>query len=58
MFTGVITYANEEIRNWLTTLADSFRVTDDYGKIRFQFLMFHRPIFGIKGKFDLILIIF
>lgn len=46
---GVITYANEEIRNWMTTLADSFRVTEDYGKLRFQFLMFHRPIFGWKG---------
>lgn len=48
---GVITYANEEIRNWITTLADSFRVTEDFGKLRFQFLMFHRPIFGWKGKF-------
>lgn len=47
---GLITYANEEIVNWLTTLADSFRVADDMGKLRFQFYMFHRPLFSWKGK--------
>ena len=25
---GLITYANEEIVNWVTTLADSFRVAE------------------------------
>lgn len=54
---GVITYANEEVRNWMTTLADSFRVSEDYGKLRFQFLMFHRPIFGWKGNVGLLPVI-
>ncbi|XP_023026805.2 egghead [Leptinotarsa decemlineata] len=48
---GLITYANEEVVNWLTTLADSFRVTDDMGKLRLQFLMFHKPLFSWKGSF-------
>lgn len=48
---GLITYANEEIVNWLTTLADSFRVSDDMGKIRMQLSIFHRPLFGWKGSF-------
>jgi egghead protein (zeste-white 4 protein) len=46
---GLITYANEDVVNWLTTLADSFRVADDMGKLRFQFYMFHRPLFSWKG---------
>lgn len=48
---GLITYANEEIVNILTTLADTYRVADDMGKLRFQFLMLHRPIFSWKGSF-------
>ena len=48
---GLITYANEEIVNFLTTLADTYRVADDMGKLRFQFLMLHRPIFSWKGSF-------
>lgn len=48
---GLITYANQEIVNWITTLADSFRVADDMGKIRFQFYAFHKPLFGWKGSF-------
>jgi egghead protein (zeste-white 4 protein) len=48
---GLITYANEEIVNWITTLADSFRVSDDMGKIRLQFKLFHRPLFAWKGSF-------
>lgn len=48
---GLITYANEEIVNWITTLADLFRVADDMGKLRFQFYMFHRPLFSWKGSF-------
>lgn len=48
---GLITYANEEIVNWLTTLADSFRVADDMGKLRLQFYLFHRPLFGWKGSY-------
>lgn len=48
---GLITYANEEVVNWLTTLADSFRVADDMGKLRFQFCMFHKPLFSWKGSY-------
>lgn len=48
---GLITYANEEVVNWITTLADSFRVTDDMGKLKLQFLMFHKPLFSWKGSY-------
>lgn len=48
---GLITYANENVVNWVTTLADSFRVADDMGKIRFQFNMFHKPLFSWKGSY-------
>ncbi|XP_037938798.1 beta-1,4-mannosyltransferase egh [Teleopsis dalmanni] len=48
---GLITYANENVVNWLTTLADSFRVSDDMGKLRLQFKLFHRPLFSWKGSY-------
>lgn len=48
---GLITYANEEVVNWITTLADTFRVADDMGKLRFQFKMFHKPLFSWKGSY-------
>lgn len=48
---GLITYANEQIVNWLTTLADSFRVADDMGKLRLQFYLFHKPLFSWKGSY-------
>lgn len=48
---GMITYANENVVNWMTTLADSFRVADDMGKLRFQFQIFHRPLFSWKGSY-------
>ncbi|KAL3096718.1 hypothetical protein niasHT_025146 [Heterodera trifolii] len=48
---GVITYAQGDIVNWITTLSDSFRVADDMGKLRFQFKVFHKPLFGWKGSF-------
>lgn len=48
---GLITYANENVVNWLTTLADSFRVSDDMGKLRFQFKFFHKPLFSWKGSY-------
>lgn len=48
---GLITYANEEVVNWMTTLADSFRVADDMGKLRLQFYMFHKPLFSWKGSY-------
>lgn len=48
---GLITYANEDVVNWITTLADSFRVADDMGKLRLQFTMFHKPLFSWKGSY-------
>lgn len=48
---GLITYANENVVNWLTTLADSFRVSDDMGKLRLQFYLFHKPLFSWKGSY-------
>lgn len=48
---GLITYANEEVVNWITTLADTFRVSDDMGKLRMQFKMFHKPLFSFKGSY-------
>lgn len=48
---GLITYANEGVVNWITTLADSFRVADDMGKLRLQFTLFHKPLFSWKGSF-------
>ena len=59
----MITYANEPpqfksiwntIQNRICTVADSFRVTEDLGKIRGQFQLLHKPIFGMKGKVFLI----
>uniref|UniRef100_A0AAG5D1M4 Glycosyltransferase 2-like domain-containing protein n=1 Tax=Anopheles atroparvus TaxID=41427 RepID=A0AAG5D1M4_ANOAO len=49
---GVITYAKDPIVNWWTTLADSYRVADDMGKLRLQFKLFHKPLFGWKGSFQ------
>lgn len=48
---GLITYANEHVVNWVTTLADSFRVADDMGKLRMQFSMFHKPLLSWKGSY-------
>lgn len=48
---GLITYANGGVVNWLTTLADSIRVSDDMGKVRFQFKMFHKPLLSWKGSY-------
>lgn len=48
---GLITYANEEVVNWVTTLADSFRVADDMGKMRLQFSLFHKPLLSWKGSY-------
>lgn len=48
---GLITYANEEVVNWITTLADTFRVADDMGKLRFQFMKFHKPLVSWKGSY-------
>jgi len=48
---GVITYTNLGIVNPILTLADSVRVANDYGLIRFQFSRFHLPLFSMKGSF-------
>jgi len=48
---GLITYANEHVVNWVTTVADSFRVADDMGKLRLQFTMFNKPLFSWKGSY-------
>lgn len=48
---GLITYANDQVVNWITTLADSNRVADDMGKLRAQFYFFHKPILSWKGSF-------
>lgn len=48
---GVITYANEEIVSWITTLADLVRVGMDYGMIRFCLKYLHKPFFSWKGSF-------
>eukprot|EP01059_Diplonema_ambulator_P000314 TRINITY_DN10259_c0_g1_i1.p1 TRINITY_DN10259_c0_g1~~TRINITY_DN10259_c0_g1_i1.p1 ORF type:complete len:2101 (+),score=705.34 TRINITY_DN10259_c0_g1_i1:133-6435(+) len=48
---GIILYGvNDEIENWMTTLADSIRVADDFGKFRLQFEM-HEPLIGMHGSF-------
>jgi len=48
---GLVTYASENVVNWVTTISDGICVTDDMGKTRFQFKMFHKPLFGWKGTF-------
>lgn len=48
---GLITYANDGVVNWITTLADSVRVSDDMGKLRLQFKAFHKPLFSFKGSY-------
>lgn len=48
---GVISYANEEIVNWWTTLADSVRVTVDLGMLRFSFRKLGCPLMGFKGSY-------
>ena len=48
---GLITYANEEVVNWVTTLADSFRVGADIGMLRFCLRKFHKALFLFKGSF-------
>jgi len=48
---GLITYANETIVNYVTTLADSIRVGVDLGCLRFCLKKLHRPPFLFKGSF-------
>ena len=57
---GMITYAHQQaehkdlwsnIQTRICTVADSFRVAEDLGKIRGQFNLFSKGIFGIKGSY-------
>lgn len=48
---GLITYANEEVHNWVTTLADSFRVGADMGLLRFCLRNLNKALFLFKGSF-------
>jgi len=48
---GVISYANEEIVSWMTTLADSVRVSVDLGMMRFCFRKLGCPMMGFKGSY-------
>jgi len=48
---GVISYANEEIVNWKTTLCDSVRVSVDLGMMRFSFKKLGCPMMGFKGSY-------
>jgi egghead protein (zeste-white 4 protein) len=48
---GLITYANETIVNYVTTLADSMRVGVDLGCLRFCLKQFHQSPFLFKGSF-------
>ncbi len=47
---GVILYGAKVIVNWLTTLADSIRVGDDYGRFRLQY-KHGKAYFGIHGSY-------
>jgi hypothetical protein len=47
---GGILYGAGEVENWITTLADSLRVADDYGKFRVQFEM-NECWVGMHGSF-------
>lgn len=47
---GVILYGKHQIVNWITTLADSIRVGDDYGRFRLQF-EHGKAFFGMHGSF-------
>ena len=50
---GVILYGSRIIVNWLTTLADSIRVGDDYGRFRLQYKN-GKAHFGIHGSYIVI----
>lgn len=57
---GLITYASNPVyfksfskyfQNRICTVADSFRVADDMGKLRCQLTYLNKPLFGWKGSF-------
>jgi egghead protein (zeste-white 4 protein) len=47
---GIVLYGRGTVVNWTTTLADSIRVGDDYGRFRLQFEQ-GRAFFGMHGSF-------
>lgn len=47
---GIVLYGRGTVMNWTTTLADSIRVGDDYGRFRLQFEQ-GRAFFGMHGSF-------
>ena len=47
---GIILYGTHGVVNWMTTLADSIRVGDDYGRFRLQY-EHGKAVFGIHGSF-------
>lgn len=48
---GVIYYNTATIDNYLTTLADYIRVSDDYAKFQLQYKLFRMPLVGMHGSF-------
>ncbi len=50
---GVILYGARKIVHWVTTLADSIRVGDDYGRFRLQY-EHGKAYFGMHGSFIVI----
>ncbi|EKX46220.1 hypothetical protein GUITHDRAFT_70640, partial [Guillardia theta CCMP2712] len=48
---GVIYYNKGGIENYLTALADTIRVADDYAKFRLQYKLFRLPLIGMHGSF-------
>jgi egghead protein (zeste-white 4 protein) len=51
---GAILYGKEKhgpMENWFTTLADSARVSDDFGSFRCSFLLRDKFTVGMKGSF-------
>ncbi|XP_061164587.1 beta-1,4-mannosyltransferase egh-like [Saccostrea echinata] len=48
---GIISYANEEIFFWITTIFDLARVGTDYGILRFCLKFFKKPVFSWKGSY-------
>lgn len=50
---GIVLYGKTGVVNWLTTLADSLRVGDDYGRFRLQF-EYGKAYFGMHGSFVVI----
>jgi hypothetical protein len=48
---GVIYYNTAGIENYLTALADTIRVSDDFSKFALQYRVFGFPLIGMHGSF-------